>query len=105
MRHAIADIHHDTGENSLSVERQNRLVSERTFVELKAFEHHFEHFLSIADRIERRFGEQNLALRWTDVHFLRTEQVRVNMFHIFPIIHDAILDRIVDFQRLSNFLC
>jgi len=57
---------------------------------------HLDHFLTVLCGIHGRLCQQDLCVRWIDVHLFGPERVVPHVAHVVPVAHHAVLHGIGD---------
>jgi len=101
VRHSVARVDHDAGEQALRVQRQHRLDGAVHARKVVLFEHRLDEGLAVLLRIHRRLGQHDLVLRGVDLELL-AKGVVVEVAHVLPPLHDPVRDWV---RRLQHVPC
>ena len=75
VRDAVAGVDYDTGRQALRVEGEDGLDGDVDAAELVGFEHNFAHSFAVFQGVQRRFGQEDLAVGGVDLEFLAEGEV------------------------------
>lgn len=93
MRHAVARVEDHARHQPLGVKHKRGLDAALCVREPVLLEHRAYHFDAVFDRVQGRLGHQNFVFFRVYLHAL-VEAIVPQVFHVFPIFHDAVFQRV-----------
>mmetsp|Transcript_27895 Transcript_27895/g.47145 ORF Transcript_27895/g.47145 Transcript_27895/m.47145 type:complete len:253 (+) Transcript_27895:1563-2321(+) len=104
MCHSITRVHHNSGQQTLRVQCEHRLDGDVASGELIGLEHLLDEGLAVLRGVHGGLGEQDLVVARVDLQLFK-KCVVPQVFHVFPVLDDTALHRVVDVQRVSHGSC
>lgn len=91
VRDTVAGVDNDAGREALRVQHEERLRRELDSLEAVLLEEDLHELLSVLERVQRRFGDEDLVLLRVDLQLLVPEVLEDELL-VFPVLDDAVLD-------------
>ncbi len=102
MTASITNIKHDTRSQTSSIQAEHTWGVEEKFGHLEIFKEHLRRSDSVSNRVVRWLRQHDWVLSWIDFKFL--EDVTPDLFHIVPVLDNAVLHRVWKLQDALEFL-
>merc|ERR1719261_908088 len=93
----ITGVEDDAGGSARRVEREHGLDGNVHGWGVEGLEHDLGHLFSVRFWVERGLGEEDWVLFWGHTELV-VERVVPDLFHVVPVGHDAVLDRVLEGQ-------
>jgi hypothetical protein len=94
----VSRIHNNSGGSAARVQRQHRLYGHVHCGTSEGFEHDLRHLFSVDFGIQGRFRQENRMILRGHPQFV-VKSVVPNLFHVVPIVHNPVLDWVLDCQN------
>merc|ERR1719161_1386261 len=104
MRDTITTVHHNTCGTTTCIKRKNCLNGHIHGWGVECLKHDLSHPLAVGLWVQRCLCKKHWVLFWCHTQLI-VESVVPNLFHVVPIGHDSMLDRILQSQNTSLALC
>ncbi|KAH9494229.1 hypothetical protein DERF_014932 [Dermatophagoides farinae] len=96
----ITRIQDDTGGTTRSVQGQDSLDGDVNGWAVEGLEHDLGHLFSVGFWIQWSFSQQDWAFFWGNTQFI-VEGVMPDLFHIIPVGHDTVFNRVFQGEDTS----
>ena len=98
--HTITRVKHNTGSSSRGVERENGLDGHVDSWSAESLEHDLHHSLTIHLRVQRSLSQQHSVVLRGDSQLV-VERMVPDLLHVLPVVHNAMLDRVLQRENAS----
>lgn len=103
MGNAITAVKHNTSSEASCIQRQNRLCLEKQIWDTEGFEKSLRHLDPVCYWIIRRFSQQHSVFSWVYLEFIK--DMSPDSFHLFPVLNNSMLNRVIKFNDPLVFFC